>query len=90
MTSAPANATSSGRHWMPVTGARVEVDSDGSQAVRACLRTDSTKLLIADHLNGGSENFLGSHHTPGRWRIEPGQRRQGSVALRLQPELSRK
>ncbi len=64
-------------------GRGVEVDSDGSQALRAWLGADSTKLLIADYLNGGSENFLGSYHQSGRFLLEPGTALRGSSELRL-------
>ena len=70
-------------------GRGVEVDSDGAQAVRAWRSIDSTKLLIADYLNGGSENFLGSYHKSGRLVVEPGAKLRGGAGLQLRFDSGR-
>ncbi|WP_169853051.1 glycoside hydrolase family 2 TIM barrel-domain containing protein [Anaerohalosphaera lusitana] len=61
----------------------LEVNSDGSQSVRAWLSNDTIRLLIADYINPGSERFYRRHARQWDRPLKKGDKIAGTVTVSL-------
>ncbi len=81
-------ATRTGIHWAQLTGLSgkgIRVLSDGSQAVRAWVDSDTIRMLVADHNSIGAERFLRSHASPWSKTLKAGENITGQATIRITP-----
>lgn len=66
-------------------GSGVTIESDGTQHVRSWVDDESTKLLIAEHSNGGADPFFRPHIEAYQNPLQDGDVISGSVLIDLHP-----